>query len=146
MGAELYISRWKQDLLQVTKTVVFSNLAAVDALFWCPAHDPGGGELLSGLDVRPDPGAQPVIVLTEFGRQIQPRAQFGRRIDGRIGEYLAPDERPRRQIVVAVMDVVGDGGNDPRLENEIQELMRRLAVRRRGRNQQGVVRDVGAFL
>jgi hypothetical protein len=39
MGAELYISRAKQDLLQVTKTVVFNNLAPVGALFWCPARD-----------------------------------------------------------------------------------------------------------
>jgi hypothetical protein len=28
--------------LQVTKTVIFNNLAPVDALFWCPA--PGSGE------------------------------------------------------------------------------------------------------
>ena len=41
MGAELYISRAKQDLLQVTKTVVFNNLAPAGALFWCPARDSG---------------------------------------------------------------------------------------------------------
>jgi hypothetical protein len=34
MGAELYISRWKQDLLQVTKTAIFNNLAAETRLFW----------------------------------------------------------------------------------------------------------------
>src|ERR1700693_3045537 len=100
------------------------------------------GELLPGLDMRPHPGAQPVVVGAEFNGQVQPGAQFRRRINDRVTEYLALDEGPRRQIVVPVMDIVGDLGDDMRLQNEIQKLVRRLWVRRGRRNEKGAVRDV----
>src|SRR4029077_12405125 len=46
------------------------------------------------------------------------------------------------QIVVAVMDIVGDVGDDPGVQYEVDELMRGTRVWRTGRNQQRVVGDV----
>jgi hypothetical protein len=90
--------------------------------------------LLAGFDMRPHPRAQPIVVLAKLGGQVQACPQFGRRIHSRIIEHLAPDEGARRQIVVAVVNVVGDCRDDLRLQNKIQKLVCGVRVRRRGGN------------
>src|SRR5450759_5050759 len=97
--------------------------------------------LLSRLDPGPHPGAQPVVVGAEFGGQVQPRANLGRRIHGRIVQDVFADIGPRPEIVVAVVNVVADLGNHLGLEDKIEELVRGLGMRGRGRNQQCIVGD-----
>ena len=85
-GRKLASDRPDCSLRQVAKCAMngsksgFSLRApAIKALPGRFATWPAAPPLLSGLDARPHPGAQPVVVGAEFGRQIQPCANSRRR-------------------------------------------------------------------
>src|ERR1700752_1705087 len=80
------------------------------------------------FDARPGARSQALVARVEFRRQVEPRANLGGRVERRVVEDLRTPERPRRKIVVAVVNVVGDVGDHVRVEDEVDEGVRRARM------------------
>src|SRR5580692_7477350 len=86
--------------------------------------------LQARLDARPGARAQPLESRGGLVRDVQACLSGWRRIDRRIVEDVRLNEGIRGLVVVGVVNLVGDGGDHPRLENVVEELVRRERMRR----------------
>ena len=84
--------------------------------------------LNTAFNACPDPGAQALVLGIELGRQEQPRTNLWRRVDGGIIADLRINQWLGGKVVVAVVDVVGDCCDHVRIEDEVDEFVRRARV------------------
>src|SRR5467141_3674248 len=95
-------------------------------------------ELPRRLDARPGARSDALQRGTDFRRLVQSGFYFLTRVDRGVIQYLWIDIGVGREIVVRIVDVVGDLGDDPRLEHEVQELVSGVWMRCPGGDQQCV--------
>src|SRR5437867_5553176 len=101
--------------------------------------------LLLRLDLRPH-----LVVKAGFGSEILEKLEFGhdvrRRIDGGILEVLGIDERFCSLVGSGELREIGNPRADLRIEEEVDELLSEVAMRRLGGNDKVVLPDLASFL
>jgi len=89
----------------------------------------GSRALVRRLDARPGTGANPLGGRTDFRGVVEPALDLRCRIDGRVVQDGRIHVSIGGTVIVAVVNFVGNGGDDLRLQDKIQKLVGSVRMR-----------------